>query len=125
MQVLVSFRHMEPSEALREYAQDKLTRVVRKYIKENVDAQVTLKVEKFRHIANLHLHHGNLSIKCEEASDDMYSSIDIALDKLERQVRRYKEKRHNYKGSDTGGLRSAQAPIELHDDEYEDDDDDI
>ena len=92
MQIDISFRHMDPSEPLREYADEKIRRVIRKHIRDDFDAQVTLGIEKFRHIAKLHLTYKGVSIKCEESSEDMYQSIDLALDKLERQIRRYKDK---------------------------------
>ncbi len=92
MQIDISFRHMEPSDVLRDYADEKIRRVIRKHIRDDFDAQVTLGIEKFRHIAKLHLTYKGVSIKCEESSEDMYQSIDLALDKLERQIRRYKDK---------------------------------
>ncbi len=97
MQVAVSFRHLETSEALRQYATDKLEHIVTKYIQEPTDAQVILAVEKFWHIAKLTLKIHGLTVKSEEKSEDMYSSIDLALDKLERQLRRYKDKIHTRK----------------------------
>ncbi|MDX9720523.1 MAG: ribosome-associated translation inhibitor RaiA [Myxococcota bacterium] len=97
MQVYISFRHMEPSDPLKQYADEKVRRMLRKHIRDNFDAQVTLSIEKFRHIANFLLNYQGFSIKCEESSDDMYSSIDLALDKLERQLRRYKDKLRSHK----------------------------
>ena len=92
MQIDISFRHMDSSEPLRDYADEKIRRVIRKHIRDDFDAQITLAVEKQSHIAKLHLTYKGVSIKCEESSDDMYKSIDLALDKLERQIHRYKGK---------------------------------
>ncbi len=50
MQIKLSFRHIEPSDPLKLYVEDKLTRV-KKYLEEPIEAHVVLKVEKFRHIA--------------------------------------------------------------------------
>lgn len=97
MQIDISFRHMDPSDPLRDYADEKIRRVIRKHIRDDFDAQITLAVEKFRHIAKLHLSYKGISIKCEENSDDMYKSIDLALDKLERQIHRYKGKLRAHK----------------------------
>lgn len=99
MQIEISFRHMEPSETLRAYADEKIRRVIRKHIRDDFDAQITLSVEKFRHIAKLHLSYKGIAIKCDESSDDMYQSIDLALDKFERQIRRYKGKLRTHKPS--------------------------
>jgi len=97
MQIDISFRHMEPSDTLRDYADEKIRRVIRKHIRDDFDAQITLGVEKSRHIASLHLVYKGISVKCEESSDDMYKSIDLALDKFERQIRRYKDKIRTHK----------------------------
>lgn len=122
MQVYVSFRHMEPSDPLKEYAEEKINRVIRKYIRDNFDAQITLSVEKFRHIANFLVNYKGLSIKCEESSEDMYSSIDLALDKLERQVRRYKDKLRQHKPAEGRDLfeLSVIARPEGEQEEFED-----
>ena len=97
MQIDISFRHMEPSDTLRDYADEKIRRVIRKHIRDDFDAQITLGVEKARQIASLHLVYKGITVKCEESSDDMYKSIDLALDKFERQIRRYKEKIRTHK----------------------------
>ena len=99
MQIEISFRHMDPSDTLRDYADEKIRRVIRKHIRDDFDAQITLSVEKFRHIAKLHLTYKGISIKCEESSEDMYQSIDLALDKLESQIHRYKGKLRAHKQS--------------------------
>lgn len=97
MQIDISFRHMEPSDVLRDYADEKIRRVIRKHIRDDFDAQITLGVEKSRHIAKLHLVYKGISVKCEESSEDMYKSIDLALDKFERQIHRYKDKIRTHK----------------------------
>ena len=100
MQVQVAFRHMETSPAIHKYATDKLHHVVGKYITgENIDSQITFSVEKFRHIANFTININGLTVKSVEKTEDMYSSIDLALDKVERQIRRFKDKIRNHKPS--------------------------
>lgn len=97
MNTNVSFRHMESSPALRDYAQGKLERVVGKYVNGKVDADVVMSVEKFWHIANFTLQIKNLTIKGQERSEDMYSSIDLALAKIEKQLRRHKDRIRDHK----------------------------
>lgn len=93
MQVNVSFRHMDVSPAVQQYASDKLQHVVSKYIQgEDIDSQITFSVEKFLHIANFTININGLTLKSVEKTEDMYSSVDLALEKVERQVRRYKSK---------------------------------
>jgi len=92
MQVAVTFRHMDSSEPVRSYVAEKMMRV-KKYIDEPVDAQVVLSVEKkIRHKVEVTLAAKGITIKAAEQTEDMYAAIDGVLDKLERQLKRYKEK---------------------------------
>jgi len=111
MQIDVSFRHMEPSDTLKDYADEKLRRVIRKHIRDDFDAQITLSIEKFRHIAKILLSYKGISIKCEEQSEDMYQSIDLALDKLERQIRRYKDKLRTHKPDRVDASRTLSLSV--------------
>ena len=111
MQINISFRHMDSSEPLRDYADEKIRRVIRKHIRDDFDAQITLAVEKFRHIAKLHLTYKGISIKCEESSEDMYQSIDLALDKLESQIKRYKGKLRAHKPAAMNASRMLDVAV--------------
>jgi len=91
MQIEVTFKQMEQSEPLREYVSEKLERVLKPLI-EPVTAQAVLQVEKYRHIAKVTVHANGIVIKGKEETNDMYSSVDLVLDKLDRQVKRFKEK---------------------------------
>ena len=97
MNANVSFRNMDSSTSLRSYATDKLERICDKYVQGKVDASVVMTVEKFWHIANFTLQIKNLTVKGQERSEDMYSSIDLALDKIEKQLRRHKDRLRDYK----------------------------
>ncbi len=92
MQVTTTFRHMEQSEALKAYAEEKLERVT-KYIDSPINAQVYFSVEKkIRHIVEIVVNSKGISTKASEATHDMYAAIDAVIDKIERQLVRYKEK---------------------------------
>lgn len=98
MQFSVTFRHMEATDAIREYARDKSDRI-KKYFPDPISAHVVLSTERgYLHVAdvNIQLHNG-LQIKGHEVTEDMYSSIDLVIAKIERQVRRYKEKIRGHK----------------------------
>ena len=103
MNTNVTFRHMDSSPALREYAVGKLERVVTKYVHGKVDADIVMSVEKIRHIANFTINIKNLTVKGESRSEDMYSSIDLALDKIERQLRRHKDRLRDHKPTNGQG----------------------
>ena len=115
MQVTTTFRHMEQSEALKSYAEEKLDRV-KKYIDEPINAQVFFEVEKkIRHIVQIVISAKGISTKASEATNDMYAAIDAVIDKIERQLRRYKERLKNHKPSD-GPERQVQKKIIAADD---------
>ncbi len=99
MQITVTFRHMESSEAVRSYVEEKLARV-KKYIDEPIDAQVVLSVQKkINHRAEVTMVAKGLTMKSMEEKDDMYAAIDLMVDKIERQLKKYKEKLKQHKGS--------------------------
>jgi len=92
MQIAITFRHMEASNPIRAYAEEKVARV-KKYIDEPIDAQVVFTVaKKIRHKAEVTLTAKGITIKGSEETADMYASIDAVVDKIERQLKRYREK---------------------------------
>lgn len=110
MQVAVNFRHMETSDPVRDYALEKLDRV-KKYIEEPIDIQVTLSVEKkIRHIATVTMIAKGTTVKATEETNDMYAAIDAVVDKIERQLKRYKEKIKDHKPS-AGREREIQKTV--------------
>ena len=94
----VTFRHMEPSEKLKEYSHDKLARL-EKYLDAVIDAEVVMTVEKFRHRAEVLIVSDGLKIKAEEETEDMYAALDMVVDKLEKQIKRHREKLKAHKGT--------------------------
>ena len=95
MQVTVTFRHIEPTEPLRQYAADKLQRLS-KYLHRPMGAHVILSVLKKNHRAEINLSANGTSLFSEEVTNDLYSAIDLALDKIERQVKKLNAKRKNH-----------------------------
>ncbi|HEV8321105.1 MAG TPA: ribosome-associated translation inhibitor RaiA [Myxococcota bacterium] len=91
MDISVTFRHMEPTEALKDYAREKLDRI-KKFMRRPIEAHVVFSVEKHYHIAEVTLRVNGIAIRGRERTEDMYSSIDAVVDKLDYQVRRYKER---------------------------------
>ena len=101
MQINVTFRHIEPSVPLRAYVEEKISRV-KKYLEEPIEAHVVLKVEKFRHIAEVTLETHGLKLNCTEETDNMYSSIDLLADTIDAQARKGREKGRRHKPVHTG-----------------------
>ncbi len=96
MHVTVTFRHLDSSDALRRYAEEKTERLV-KYLIEPAEVHWVLSVEKIRHIADVTIVTNGVTIKAQEDTEDMYSAIDLVIDKLEKQVKRYKERLKDHK----------------------------
>ena len=92
MQLSVTFRHMEPTDSLKAYAKERMERV-RKYLPDPIACHVVLSTERHHHRidVNFQLHNG-MAIAGHETTENMYSSIDLCIAKIERQVRKYKGK---------------------------------
>ncbi|ACD95881.1 ribosome hibernation-promoting factor, HPF/YfiA family [Trichlorobacter lovleyi] len=110
MQVSTTFRHMEQSEALKSYAEEKLERVA-KYIDEPISAQVYFTVEKIRHIVEIVISGRGITTKASEATNDMYAAVDAVLDKIERQLKRYKEKLKDHKPAGENNGRTMSKKV--------------
>jgi ribosome hibernation promoting factor len=97
MQVTVLGRHIEVTDALRQYATEKFARL-EKYLPKGVQVVVTLAVvKKVHHFAEAMIKSNGLLIQASEETEEMYSAIDLLIAKIERRVRRYKEKLVDHK----------------------------
>jgi putative sigma-54 modulation protein len=90
--ITVTFRHVDPSKPLKDYVIEKLGKI-QKVVDKPFDAHVTLSVEKYRHIAEVFATGKGITIKAFESTDNLYSAIDLVGDKVERQLKKYREKR--------------------------------
>ncbi len=88
----VTFRHVDSSKPLKDYVTEKL-RKIQKVVDRTFEAHVTLSVEKYRHIAEVFVTSKGITIKAFESTDNLYSAIDLVCDKVERQLKKYREKR--------------------------------
>ncbi|MGH7410202.1 MAG: ribosome hibernation-promoting factor, HPF/YfiA family [Candidatus Methylomirabilis sp.] len=101
MQLTFTGRNLEITEALRRYAEEKVVRL-QKFVDQITSAHVILSIEKHRQIAEVTLRVRELTIRGEESSDDLYCAIDLVVDKIERQIVRYKEKIVGHSGRGLG-----------------------
>jgi putative sigma-54 modulation protein len=90
MEVTVVGRNIVITDALRAYAEKKVDKLQKYFEREIVDAQVTMSVERSIHTADVTIQVDGLLLRGEERTGDMYASIDSAVDKIERQIRKYK-----------------------------------
>ena len=91
MNIIVNGRHLEVTPALKSYAEEKLRKFDR-YLAHITEAIVTLTVEKYRHKAEVLIKANGVLIQAEGVTGEIYSSIDEVVEKLETQVKKYKEK---------------------------------
>ncbi|MBT8447332.1 MAG: ribosome-associated translation inhibitor RaiA [Gammaproteobacteria bacterium] len=91
MQINLSGHHVDVTSAMKEYVENKMTRIER-HFDHVVDARVLLKVEKQGQIAEATLHVSGHDFHAQSSHSDMYAAIDGMVDKLDRQIRKHKEK---------------------------------
>ncbi len=111
MQKSVTFRHMESSDALKKYAEEKSERLV-KYLLEPAEIHWVLSVEKIRHIADATVTANGATLKAQYDTQDMYSAIDMVIDKLEGQAMKHKDKAKDHKASngESASIRYTAVP---------------
>jgi putative sigma-54 modulation protein len=91
MQIDVTGRHLEVTESMRAYVLKKMDRIMR-HFDQLIDAHYVLSVEKLRHKAEATLRSRGGDIHAEATAEDMYAAIDALADKLDRLVKKRKEK---------------------------------
>jgi putative sigma-54 modulation protein len=119
MNIAITGRHMETSDALRAYIKTALSKVETHFDKIS-EATVVLDVQKHRHIAEINLHANGIRINGRESTQDMYASVDAVISKLEKQIRKFKERiiRHKPRASikdqsyDYAVIAMDQTPVE-------------
>ncbi|HTZ17079.1 MAG TPA: ribosome-associated translation inhibitor RaiA [Dissulfurispiraceae bacterium] len=111
MNVIVNGRHLEITPALKNYSIDKMSKF-EKYLSNINETIVTLSVEKYRHKAEVLMKVNGYMIQAESVTGEIYSSIDEVVEKLEKQVVKYKEKLQTFRKSDKSDKKAAGAPDE-------------
>lgn len=92
MKCSVTFRHMKPSDAIKSYASEQVGRLD-KYLDHGGEAHVTLTVEKHMQLASIELvTAGAMRVRADEKTEDMYASINEAVEKIVRQIERYRSR---------------------------------
>lgn len=91
MNIIINGKHLDITPALKKYAGGKIKKFER-YLSDISEAVVTLSIEKYRHKAEVLLKVNGVLIQAEGVTGEIYSSIDEVSEKLERQIKKYKEK---------------------------------
>jgi putative sigma-54 modulation protein len=102
MQLTVTGHHLEITPPIQGYVEKKLDRIVR-HFDQVLEVHCTLTVEKLTHKAEATLHVRGGNIHADAAEADMYAAIDLLADKLDRLVKKYKEKRGDHHAAEARG----------------------
>jgi putative sigma-54 modulation protein len=95
MGIIVSGRHVEVTDSMKEYAENKLNAILEDKHKIS-SARIVLNLEKTRHTAEVIVHGKGLNVEADSESYDMYESIDTVMGKIERQIERYFDKKQDH-----------------------------
>lgn len=109
MQINITARHVKLTSAISDYVQKKLDKAER-FLDHLVWAQVVLDVSKERHLAEIVIHASGRTFTAKEESTDLYAAIDLASDKIDEQLRRYKERRRVHRPAHRGRSRAEVWP---------------
>ncbi|NME82667.1 ribosome-associated translation inhibitor RaiA [Clostridium sp. SM-530-WT-3G] len=105
MKVTVVAKNIELTNALKEIVEKKI-RKLEKYFEGDINARATLSVQKSRHTIEVTIPFNGVILRGEESTDDMYKSLDLVIDKLERQIRKQKTRLSRRNG---GSVRFAEV----------------
>ena len=106
MQFNVSGQHLDVTDSLRDYVTEKLGKLDR-HIDTLINVHVVLSVEKLRQKAEATIHLNGADIFAEVEDENMYAAIDALVDKLDRQVRKHKEKRSDHHRGSSSVLQAS------------------
>jgi putative sigma-54 modulation protein len=96
MQVSITGHHVEVTEALKAYVDEKINKIKR-HFDNVVDVHVILTVEKLEQKAEAAVQISGAKLYAEDVQEDMYAAIDSMVDKLDRQIVKHKEKNQNHR----------------------------
>src|SRR5512138_3594877 len=111
MQVNITFRHLEPTDALKSHVRDRVAHVG-KFIDRPSEAHAVLHVENLDHHAEITVKAGRFLLRGTGRSQDMYASIDAATDRIEKQLKKHKEKLTDHHKAN-GHAAPEATPVEV------------
>jgi ribosomal subunit interface protein len=106
--VIVTFRHVDPSDAIRDYAERRFTQIAKR-LKRDCNIHLFLGIDKYRQYGEVTLKSGRLTLAAEEETKDLYSVIDLLTDKLGRQLKSHLDKTatRRVRAASTGEVMAA------------------
>ncbi len=108
MQLSLTGHHVDITDALRNHVDSKFEKLER-HFDQVTNVHVILSVEKLRQRAEATVHVNGNDIFADAVQEDMYAAIDALVDKLDRQVKKHKEKMTNHR--DHASIKTMEADI--------------
>ena len=119
MHIYVNGKNIEITDAIKSYVKEKMSKVATRYDQiQGIDVILSViknPAAEGKHIAEVSCKMSTGTIRCEEAADSMYASIDLLADKLARQITKFKDKNIS---SDKSSIRNVK--VEENDEKHED-----
>ena len=106
MQINVSGQHIEVTKSMRDYVTSKMERLER-HFDQVTNVHAVLSVEKQRQMAEATIHINGATVFANAENEDMYAAIDALVDKLDRQIKKYKEKRSDHHRAESAAIKSS------------------
>lgn len=124
MEIRVSGRHVDISDAFRSHVEERIENAVSKYFQRSISANITLSKQGHLFIADCQLHaNQGVNLQSRGQAPDGYASVDDAVEKVEKQLRRYKRRlknHHSHSHRDEQALQRAQSYVIAPEDEGDD-----
>lgn len=114
MNIQITGKRVEVTDAMKEYIEKKINKIT-KTLRGVMEAVVTLRIERYHHIAEVAILTDHVTIRGEGNTADMYTSIDLACDRIEKQIRRYRDKIQKRRTAPAGKFREARMTVIDHD----------
>ncbi|MDQ5986790.1 MAG: Ribosome hibernation promotion factor [Syntrophus sp. SKADARSKE-3] len=115
MKISVTFRNTEGEEWYKQYVDERLQKL-KKYLDQPVEAHVVLSVEKFRNVVEINLSDNGLNVNTKEEAKEMQAAIDNAVEKIERQLKKHREKIRDHKNNVNKNDVLAEGAVEESED---------
>ncbi len=109
MNIVTTSRHYELTPALKDYAESKVENLTT-FFDNIVSAHIVFTLEKYRHFVEITLHVNGKDFVGHDESDDMYTSVDRVVEKLERQILKHKGKRFRKKARKKPAVDTEVSP---------------
>jgi len=109
-------RHVEVTEPMKQYAIEKVSKM-EKFSSRIIDVVITMDIQKLEHRVHIDVRVNHIYIRSEATSEDMYKSIDLAVDKLKRQIARYHNKLVDHQGKNLAMVDMKVNVVKMYQDE--------